>query len=263
MKNTTSVYWQKNADDVARVGSGTDQEAVHKPNVVNTTEPVPSLKVENLADIVIIDERSFIRECMGQSLRSVFPNRVLAFPGIDSWLETSSKNAVGVVILSVKGRPLDPTVQVAFDKLLKSRQQVPVILLCDAGEPDQIVAALEKGARGYLITSISLEVAAQAVRLVMAGGVFIPASSLIAARQMNNRAATTGRFGNEVLTARQTSIVEALCRGKANKVIAHELNMCESTVKVHVRNIMKKLRAKNRTEVAFIANGLLNDYRTD
>ena len=42
----------------------------------------------------------------------------------------------------------------------------------------------------------------------------------------------------------------------ANKLIAYELNMCESTVKVHVRNIMKKLQATNRTQVAYLTRGL-------
>jgi len=42
-------------------------------------------------------------------------------------------------------------------------------------------------------------------------------------------------------------------KGKSNKIIAYELNMCESTVKVHVPNIMKKWKAKNRTEIAMIA----------
>ena len=51
-------------------------------------------------------------------------------------------------------------------------------------------------------------------------------------------------------------MVKALCQGKANKIIAYELEMKESTVKVHVRNIMKKLKAKNRTEVAYITNQL-------
>lgn len=41
-----------------------------------------------------------------------------------------------------------------------------------------------------------------------------------------------------------------------NKLIAYELNMCESTVKVHVRTIMKKLKARNRTEVAFLTQSL-------
>ena len=59
-----------------------------------------------------------------------------------------------------------------------------------------------------------------------------------------------------VFTSRQIAVIEALRRGKANKIIAHELKMRESTVKVHVRNIMKKLNAKNRTEVAYLANQL-------
>jgi DNA-binding NarL/FixJ family response regulator len=44
--------------------------------------------------------------------------------------------------------------------------------------------------------------------------------------------------------------VEALQQGKPNKIIAYELNLCESTVKVHIRNIMKKLKATNRAEIA-------------
>lgn len=52
-------------------------------------------------------------------------------------------------------------------------------------------------------------------------------------------------------TARQSAVAEGLRRGKANKIIAYELNLCESTVKVHIRNIMKKLGATNRTEVAY------------
>ncbi len=54
-----------------------------------------------------------------------------------------------------------------------------------------------------------------------------------------------------MFTARQAAVIEALRRGKANKIIAYELSMCESTVKVHIRNIMKKLNATNRTEVAY------------
>jgi DNA-binding NarL/FixJ family response regulator len=61
-----------------------------------------------------------------------------------------------------------------------------------------------------------------------------------------------------MFTARQAAVIEALRRGKANKIIAYELNLRESTVKVHVRNIMKKLHATNRTEVAYLASRLLN-----
>jgi len=59
-----------------------------------------------------------------------------------------------------------------------------------------------------------------------------------------------------MFTSRQTAVIAALRQGKQNKIIAHELNMRESTVKVHVRNIMQKLKATNRTEVAYLTNQL-------
>ena len=64
-----------------------------------------------------------------------------------------------------------------------------------------------------------------------------------------------------MFTRRQVAVIDALRKGKANKIIAYELNMCESTVKVHVRNIMKKLNAKNRTEVAYLASELMQEHR--
>ena len=57
-----------------------------------------------------------------------------------------------------------------------------------------------------------------------------------------------------LLTSRELAVTRAIQKGKSNKIIAYDLNMCESTVKVHVRNIMKKLKAKNRTDVAIKAN---------
>ena len=59
-----------------------------------------------------------------------------------------------------------------------------------------------------------------------------------------------------MFTMRQAEVVQALRKGKANKIIAYELNLRESTVKVHIRNIMKKLKATNRTEVAYKINDL-------
>ena len=52
------------------------------------------------------------------------------------------------------------------------------------------------------------------------------------------------------LTTRQIAVLSHLQQGKANKIIAHELRMSESTVKVHVRNIMRKMGATNRTQAA-------------
>jgi DNA-binding NarL/FixJ family response regulator len=84
----------------------------------------------------------------------------------------------------------------------------------------------------------------------MAGGTFVPASSLIAMSKafevVDISPPMEGMF-----TPRQAAVVGALRRGKANKIIAHDLRLSESTVKIHIRNIMKKLNATNRTEVVY------------
>ena len=93
------------------------------------------------------------------------------------------------------------------------------------------------------------------MRLVKAGRHLVPASSLNSARQ---KAEVCGsRAQNRTISRCQTEVIEAVpARGRPNKVIAYELNMRESTVKVHIRHIMRKLKATNRTQVAFLTNGM-------
>jgi DNA-binding NarL/FixJ family response regulator len=122
-----------------------------------------------------------------------------------------------------------------------------------------IVQMLGKNVRGYVPTSLSINIAVQAMELARAGGAFVPASSLIAAHRVPDGVSNAMQKSNGLFTARQAAVVDALRRGKANKIIAYELKMRESTVKVHVRNIMKKLHATNRTEVAYITNRLFGE----
>ena len=120
-----------------------------------------------------------------------------------------------------------------------------------------MIAAIDSGAKGYIPASVSLDVILEATRLASSGGMFLPVASVLSLRSAvatTNAAPATGT--DELLTARQEAVAEALRRGKANKIIAYELNMSESTVKVHIRNIMKKLKATNRTEAAFRLSAL-------
>ena len=83
----------------------------------------------------------------------------------------------------------------------------------------------------------------------------MPPSSLSArgvSRQGRNRSATI----IQQFTERQLAVLGHLKQGKTNKIIAHELKMSESTVKVHIRKIMQKLNATNRTEVVCRAHEL-------
>ena len=215
-------------------------------------------EVPEAATIVVIEKRALVRECLTRCLMAASGHAVVSFPNVDSWLEVCEDISASLILLSIVSKPNELETQREIARLSQQGNQPPTILLSDIEDPDQIVDAIGRGARGYIPTSAPLEVVVEVMRLVRAGGIFVPASSLMAARS-NGRITASQQGGNGVFTARQAAVVEALRRGKANKIIAYELNMRESTVKVHIRNIMKKLKARNRTEVAFMTNELMRN----
>jgi DNA-binding NarL/FixJ family response regulator len=103
----------------------------------------------------------------------------------------------------------------------------------------------------------------QVIRLVLAGGTFIPPGVLEAGEASDDSGDSQEfepgprRYLAE-LTPRQGEVFELLRQGKSNKLIAYELGMQESTVKVHVRQIMRKLKAINRTHAVFLAEAIVN-----
>ena len=160
-------------------------------------------------------------------------------------------NRIDVVILSVGGATItDPPVAEDLRWLRTHLPQVPVVVLADREDPASMATALRVGVRGYLPTSIEPEVARHALALVLAGGSYAPPVSLLAEETegVTPPLAPCGLLAK--LTPRQRQVLELLGQGRPNKVIAQRLAMCESTVKVHVRQIMRKLGARNRTEVA-------------
>jgi DNA-binding NarL/FixJ family response regulator len=211
------------------------------------------------APIVIISVRLLSRECLARVLSAECGAPVACFSTIDEWLAIGGSNPASLVVLCQSGRSNAEALK-EVERLTEVSKQIgdyPAVILSDNEDPDLIVQMLGKNVRGYVPTSLSINVVVQAMELARAGGVFVPASSLLAAHRNPDSAEATVQKCNGLFTARQAAVVDALRRGKANKIIAYELNMRESTVKVHVRNIMKKLRATNRTEVAYLANQLL------
>ena len=125
---------------------------------------------------------------------------------------------------------------------------VPVVILAqkndvDLGEPPFVMAR-----RGYIPCTLGFDITIEAVRFVLAGGTYVPMDCVLATG--SNALASSAPRPSGGVTAREASDIRALQQGKSNKVIAYELNMCESTVNVHVRNLMKKMKAKNRTDLA-------------
>jgi DNA-binding NarL/FixJ family response regulator len=207
---------------------------------------------------VVIDRRVLIRDCLVRCLKGGKRNDVIqSFSTVQDWLEKRTCSSLGLVIVLCTADRTVAEVECDVALLSKAESDISIVILSDREDASSVLSALDKGVRGYITTNMAFDVAIQAIRLVRAGGTFVPARTLIASRDSIEKLPPSYESCRRSLfTARQSTVVEALRQGKANKIIAYELNMCESTVKVHVRNIMKKLRAENRTEVAFLMKGI-------
>jgi DNA-binding NarL/FixJ family response regulator len=210
--------------------------------------------------LLIIDGRALDRQCLASALSAHdLGMDVAALGSADEWhREKEFHSPLGAVLFSLGGRKVtDGNIADEIARLASEFKSVPVVILADTDDLGQILKALEFGARGYIPSSVGIEVCAEAIGLARSGGIFVPASSVLAMRHL---IASGGQPRANPLsgmfTSRQAEVAQALRRGKANKIIAYELNLRESTVKVHIRNIMKKLKATNRTEVAFKINDL-------
>lgn len=208
--------------------------------------------------MALIDPRRLERECFVRSIELLHPRFVtLGYSSVAEYGKASEDNPPWAVLFHVGSRRLsDPDVNSEFQALIQLRGRSPVVVLAPYDDVHQMIAAMDAGAAGYIPTSLGIDGIVEAAKLAASGGVFLRHESL--ARLRSSIAAEAAPQSDaECLTSRQAAVADALRRGKANKTIAYELNMCESTVKVHIRNIMRKVKATNRTEAAFKLNAIL------
>lgn len=147
-----------------------------------------------------------------------------------------------------------------LDTLQLLAQDLPdtaVVVLTVSEEADELKAALRDGARGYLLKNIDAETLVAGVRRAAAGEPVISDSmtaKLVAHFRTPKKAASAPvPVTADKLTPREREIVQGLARGESNKEIARTLDVAESTVKIHVQNILKKLNLTSRVQVAVYA----------
>lgn len=210
--------------------------------------------------LLILDGRALDRECLASALvEHELGMDVAALGSIEEWrVRKRSGPPLAAILFNLGSRKVtDRGIADEIRHISCEFKSVPVVVLADTEDLAQILTALECGARGYIPTSVAINVCVEAINLAAAGGIFVPASSVLAMRHLIDSGSRDTQPLAGMFTLRQAEVAQALRRGKANKLIAHELNLRESTVKVHIRNIMKKLKATNRTEVACKVNDIL------
>jgi DNA-binding NarL/FixJ family response regulator len=204
----------------------------------------------------VIDEKSVTRECITRCLQALDERLdIVAFATCDDCLRHMESHDLVLYHVHEDMSTWNVNSQklIAFKKLLNI---VPVIVLSDIESPDSLIEMFENGARGFIPTdNTTLEQIIEIIGLVKVGGIFVPLSSL-SSRGTKGQGVTARPVSSDQFTRSELAVLDRLKLGKANKIIAHELGLSESTVKVHIGRIMKKLKATNRTQVVCRAYAL-------
>jgi len=159
----------------------------------------------------------------------------------------------------------------ALPGLRAAAQQARVLMLTVSEDEQDLAAALRGGACGYLLKTVDSDVLASAIVRTMAGDSIVSpemTSKLVSAFQAlpGLAAAATPRDGAvapapdtlDSLSPREREILRHIARGASNKEIARALDIAETTVKIHVQHILRKLGLTSRVQAAVIAAGRLD-----
>lgn len=199
------------------------------------------------ASFLVVDDHPLFIEALRLSLASAFPDaRIVEANSIAKAKEAISANPpfdLVMLDLSMPGT-------VGFDGLIELRTQQPKlpVVICSALEDPRIVhEAMTYGAAGFISKSVKKAELAAAIRDIMSGSVYLPASyTAEAAGQARSASGLAQRLA--LLTPQQLRVLMMLRQGMLNKQIAYELDVGETTVKAHVSEILRKLNVASRTQ---------------
>jgi two-component system nitrate/nitrite response regulator NarL len=175
-------------------------------------------------------------------------------------IDTGRAAKVDILILSGGG-----AVE-SLDRLDAFRQHFPkckIVLLAEPGPPGALASAMNAGIDGYLSKDTSSDALVQSLILVNLGEKMLPAE--LAMSLLNDqrlpKAAAALTAPTRSLSVRETQILRFLLSGYSNKAIARQLNIAEATVKVHLKGVLRKVNAANRTQAAIwaLSHGLTGE----
>lgn len=222
--------------------------------------------------ILIADDHRLVIEAVKAKLSEIEPGIEFVLAMSVDELLTSASDDLDLALIDLNMPGADG--QAHIEQIRRRHPAVPVIVLSGYEDPAIMRSALELGALGFIPKAYSPEVMISAVRLVLAGGVYVPPMMLSAlppgvvagvvpteaAGGASPRAAggspqTLDHLRN-VLTERQVEVLQLLSQGKPNKLIGRALGISEGTVKIHLAAIFRALNVRNRTEAVVAAQTL-------
>jgi len=209
-----------------------------------------------LTRILIADDHPIFRDGLRRLLESEREFQVIgeACNGVEA--VNMVRELKPEILLLDLAMPRRPGLE-ALREMSTQASSVRVILLTAAAEKDQIVEALQLGARGVVLKDSATQILLKSIRAVMNGEYWVgreSVSNLVQyLRSMVEASGNEPRKNNYGLTPRELEVVSAVVAGYANKEIAQHFKISEDTVKHHLSNIFDKVGVSTRLELALFA----------
>lgn len=208
--------------------------------------------------ILVADDHNLVREGLRPFLSELGTNvEVLDAASLDEAVAQAEKAAtLALVLLDLRMPGMDGLRGV--ETFHGRFPDVPVVILTGHINRDDVMTAVKAGASGYIPKTISGTALINALRLVLSGEKYLPAFMLSEAQEEPAMAGGgRGGFGKptplDTLSPREREILGLLIEGRTNKDIARKLELQEITIKIHLRNVYRKIGAVNRAQAVRIA----------
>ena len=211
--------------------------------------------------ILVVDDHPLIREAMQSVLAQLDPEiQLLEAGNCDEALAIAAREPdLALVLLDLRLPGISGLD--GLEVLRERHPNVPVVVLSASEDRSEVMRALDLGAMGFIPKTQPSRAMIEALKVVLAGGVYLPAEIMSQGAEANPSSAAydpKAQAAELGLTPRQFEVLSLLIQGKPNKLICRDLNLAEGTVKIHVAAILKALGVMNRTQavVAVSRKGL-------
>ena len=218
-------------------------------------------KEANKSEIAIVDQRIILRDAFADSIRPALGCKILTTDSADSLLKTPFKSnpvSTQIIVLCDGGMELINSKQ-ELEKLRDFFPESKKVVLTDYTYTISYRELKYFGVKGIIPSIYNREQFVACLKAIEVDIECIPPyvvenSTAPSLKSTESTESTECSRLSEILTPRQLQIMDFIAIGRSNKFVAAELSLSESTVKVHVHNIMKHLGATNRTHATHIIN---------
>jgi DNA-binding NarL/FixJ family response regulator len=202
---------------------------------------------------MLVDDHPVIHEVMGSVLaRTLAPEVIYVESGLQEALARArQEGALDLVVLDL-GLPGCKGIE-ALTRFRKAFPNVPVVVISATEDSATVRAALDAGARGYLPKTSCTDVIAAALKVIAAGGIYVPQQALQPDAAVAAKPRSSSRRPRLDLSERQLQVLRCIAKGLSSREIARELAISEHTVKQHTRAVFRTLGVHTRTEALVAA----------